>query len=123
MSETEAARTEIAVGAVLHVADHETQQQTTLRPIYTIRTDRSVHWIPAHTEVFSVYFTGMDVNSGAIDLSFEGISGPDYVVVQAYEKPAISLVWIGLILLSGGFMLAVTRRFWDARFHRTNRSQ
>ena len=29
----------------------------------------------------------------------------DWVVVQAYEKPFINLVWLGLFVLTGGFIL------------------
>ncbi len=109
----EAARTEIAVGAILEVRDRQTGTVERLRPIYAIRQDRTVYHLPAAGTALTVAFTGMDVNNGAITLQLEGIDGPDYVVVQAYEKPAISLVWIGLILLTGGFLLAVVRRAAD----------
>ncbi len=90
-----------------------------------IRKDRTVHYVSAQDQGLTVYFTGMDVNSGAINLTLEGMEGPDYVVVQAYEKPAISLVWIGLILLSGGFLLSVIRRAGESSFRhrRASRAQ
>ena len=56
----------------------------------------------------------MDVNSGEINLVVEGIE-EDWIVVQAYEKPAISLVWIGIILLTLGFLLALVRRVGEVR--------
>jgi len=37
----------------------------------------------------------------------------DWVVVQAYSKPLISLVWIGIIVLSIGFMISIARRIRD----------
>ncbi len=119
----EAARTEIAVGALLQARNLDTGSVERLRPIYAIRTDRTVRTLPAHGQALTVYFTSMDVTSGAIKLSLEGLSGPDYVVVQAYEKPAISLVWIGLILLSGGFLLSVMRRASEAGFLRRRASR
>ena len=39
-----------------------------------------------------------------------GGSAGDWLVVQAYEKPLINLVWIGIIILSLGFVLAIYRR-------------
>jgi len=35
------------------------------------------------------------------------------VVVQAYSKPLISLVWIGIIVLSIGFIVSIVRRVQD----------
>ena len=35
--------------------------------------------------------------------------------MQAYEKPVISLVWIGIILLSFGFGLAIFRRVGEVQ--------
>jgi len=37
----------------------------------------------------------------------------DWVVVQAYAKPMISLVWIGIIVLTVGFLISVARRVQD----------
>ena len=110
---TEAARTEIAVGALLSLTHLPTQRTFEMRPVYAIRTDRSVHAVQSSAEDVGIAFTGMNVNTGAITLVVDGVEGPDYVVVQAYEKPAISLVWIGLILLTGGFLLTVVRRAAD----------
>ena len=112
----EAGRTQIAVGARLRLTDLAADSFEELRPVYAVRNDRSVHVLPARTSALTVYFTGMDVDNHAVQLSLEGIDGPDYVVVQAYEKPAISLVWIGLILLSGGFLLSAVRRAGELRF-------
>ena len=118
LGEAEAERTEIAVAAHLTVTDQQTGFTESLRPIYAIRMDRSVNVIPARGEKLSVLFTSMDVNSGAINLALEGVAGPDYVIVQAYEKPVISLVWIGLIILSTGFGFSVVRRARELRFRR-----
>ena len=123
MGAEEAARTEIAVGAVLQLTDLESGDHEVLRPIYAIRGDRSVHYVPARGQALTAYFKSMDVNSGAINLALEGIDGPDYVVVQAYEKPAISLVWIGLIMLTGGFFLSVARRAGEVNFRRRRASR
>ena len=116
MDPAEIERTEIPVGAQLTATRLATGETRQLRPIYAIRKDRSVNAIPARIQEWDlgVFFTGMNVNTGAITLVLEGVEGPDYVVVQAFEKPAISLVWIGLILLSLGFLLSALRRMRDA---------
>ena len=98
------------MGAVLQIANTTTNLIEEITPIYAIRTDRSVNAIPARSDGVGYYFTNMNVDTGEITLTLDGATGPDYVIVQAQEKPAISLVWIGIILLSGGFVLSATRR-------------
>ena len=107
----------IAVGTVLVLTDLTTGMTEEIMPVYAIRMDRSINAIPAVREDMSVFVAGMDVETGEITLALQGVSGPDYVVVQAYEKPAISLVWIGIILLTGGFILSAARRMQEARWH------
>ena len=115
LSQEEIERTDIAVGAVLQVMDMRTREIEEILPVYTIRTDRSVQPIAAISGDIEFYFTGMSVDTGQITLFIDGGTTADYVVVQAQEKPAISLVWIGIILLSGGFLLSATRRVTDLR--------
>lgn len=117
MESSEAEQTEIAVGAVLNVTNLKTNETRELRPLYIIRKNRSVNTIPARVEEWDlgVLFTGMNVNTGEINLAVEGVEAPDWIVVQAYEKPVISLVWIGLILLTFGFILSVIRRVQDVQ--------
>ena len=44
---------------------------------------------------------------------------PDnWVVVQAYTKPLISILWIGVIVLSLGFAVSIARRVQDIRCRR-----
>ena len=42
----------------------------------------------------------------------------NWVVVQAYTKPLISVLWIGIIVLSLGFVVSIARRVQDIRFRR-----
>ncbi len=113
MSEEEVERTEIAVGAVLQVMDLDTNLIEEIMPVYVIQSDRSLNPIGAESGETQFYFTGMNVDTGEITLLLDGTTTADYVVVQAQEKPAISLVWIGIILLSGGFFLSAFRRMMD----------
>ena len=116
MSEEEVNRTEIAVGAVLTVTDNQAMESHQVMPVYVIRADRSVEALPVTQGIMDVYFTGMNVDTGEITLTLDGVTGADYVVVQAFEKPAISLVWIGIILMSGGFLLSAVRRMKESRW-------
>ena len=121
LSEDEIDRTEIAVGATLQIMDTSTNLIEQIMPVYLIRTDRSLNPIVAKSGGIGYYFTGMNVDTGEVTLSFDGATTADYVVVQAQEKPAISLVWVGIILLSGGFLLSATRRILDLRHSTTSR--
>lgn len=123
LSEEEVNRVEIAVGAVLQVVDMSTNLIEEVMPIYVIRTDRSVNPIGVQSGGIGYYFTGMNVDTGQITLSLDGATSADYVVVQAQEKPAISLVWIGIVLLSGGFLLSASRRIMDIRWEASRGNQ
>ena len=106
--------TEVAVGANIMVTENATGDQREVKPVYIIKTDRSVAFLQNSIPDWgiSVAFTGMNVDSGSINLGIEGVELPpqDWLVVQAHEKPLISLVWIGFIILSLGFGLSVYRR-------------
>ncbi len=124
LSDEQIEQTEIAVGAVLQVADTNTRLIEEIVPIYLIQKDRRVTPIAAESQGVGYYFTGMNVDTGEITLALDGATAADFVIVQAQEKPAISLVWIGIILLSGGFLLSAARRVVDLRrsrhFNRTS---
>ena len=118
MDAAEAERTDIAVGAVLEITELASGEVDEVMPVYAIRSNRSVNAIPARSGTLGVYFTAMQVDNHSATLFLEGAAPPDYVVVQALEKPAISLVWIGIILLSVGFLLSALRRAQEARWAR-----
>lgn len=112
--------TEIAVAAVLNITNLATGEFKELRPVYVIKQDRSVEFIQNRVPNwdFGITFTSMNVNTGEINLAIEGVEimPEDWVVVQAYEKPFINLVWIGIIMLTAGFILSTYRRIHDLRF-------
>ena len=90
-----------------------------VRPVYLIQQDRSVEFVQNTITDWgiTISFTGMNVDSGSIVLGIQGVSitPEDWLVVQAYEKPFISLVWIGFIILTIGFFLSIYRRAVDQR--------
>ncbi len=115
LSERERDRIEIAVGARLTVRHVPSGRVSEHVPLYLIGTDRSVRTLAAEHTDMQIRFTRMHVETGEITLTLTGVAGPDWVIVQAFEKPVISLVWIGIILLTLGFLLSVVRRIKDVR--------
>ncbi|GAB5536673.1 MAG: cytochrome c biogenesis protein CcsA [Rubricoccaceae bacterium] len=105
---------DLAVAAVLEVVNVETDETRTLRPVYVITKDRRQQFVQnrATDWNFGVVFLGMEVEEGAIRLAFDGADVPEeeWVVVQAYEKPFISLLWLGTIVLGVGFAVSFGRR-------------
>ncbi len=112
--------TEIAVAAVLDVTNLGTGETRRLTPVYLIMQDRSQQYIQNRVADWNmtVTFTGMNVDSGSINLFLEGVQATpdDWLVVQAYEKPFINFMWLGFLLLTAGFGLAAYRRFSDSHF-------
>ncbi len=110
---------DLAVGAVLRVTNAATGETRTVQPVYAIRTDRSQQFVPTRIPEWdlSFAFTGMQVDSDAVQLAVEGAQAvpEDWVVVQAYRKPFISLLWLGTIVLGVGFVLSIVRRVREQR--------
>jgi len=106
-----------AVAAVLEVTNLTTGERRELRPLRVTRQDGSVEFNQARAWNLAVAFTGKDDDTGQITLAIDGVTvaPEDWILVQAYEKPAISLVWIGIILFSFGFGLAIFRRVGEVR--------
>jgi cytochrome c-type biogenesis protein CcmF len=112
--------TDVSVGAVLEVTNLKTQETRTLKPIYIVKDNRSEQYIENRVADWGLRmaFTQMDASNGEISLAIEGVDvmPEDWVVVQAYEKPFISLLWIGIIVLTVGFCVSIVRRAQDVRF-------
>ncbi|MEX2400587.1 MAG: cytochrome c biogenesis protein CcsA [Rhodothermales bacterium] len=112
--------TEIAVAAELDVTHLQSGETRRISPVYLIMQDRSQQYIQNRIGDWglTVTFTGMNVDNGSINLFLEGVdvSPEDWLVVQAYEKPLINFLWLGFLLLTGGFGISIYRRFSDAGF-------
>lgn len=112
--------TQLAVGALIRLTDRDSGESREVNPIYIIQNDGSVEYVTNSINDWgiSVSFVGMNVDTGSIELGIEGITIPteDWVVVQAYEKPFISLVWIGFMILTIGIIISIYRRAAEQRF-------
>ena len=118
---------EIAVAALLDVTQLSTGITRRLSPVYMIMQDRSQQFLQNRVEDWdlTVTFTGMNVDNGTINLFIEGVDvmPEDWLVVQAYEKPLINLLWMGIIVLTIGFGMAIYRRAGDQRFSEGRREK
>ena len=112
----------MAVGARLNVTNLKTQETRSLRPIYLVMKDNSQQYVENRVADWDLRmaFTQMDVNSGKATFAVEGVDvmPDDWVVVQAYAKPMISLLWLGIIIMTFGFVVAIIRRVGDIRHQR-----
>jgi cytochrome c-type biogenesis protein CcmF len=113
---------QMAVGARLHVTNLDTRETRSLMPIYVVMNDNSQQYIENRVKDwdFRMAFTEMDANSGKATFAVEGVDvmPENWVVVQAYTKPLISVLWIGIIVLTLGFVVSIARRVQDIRFRR-----
>ncbi len=111
--------TEVVVGAKIRVTESATGIVRELTPVYQILNNRTVVAQPVVIEEWSLSFAfrGMNVDDGSIELAVSGsaFEPEDWIVVQAYEKPLISLVWIGFIILMIGFCISIYRRTLDQK--------
>ena len=110
---------DMAVAARLNVVNQTTGEARTLRPVYVITKGAQQQYVQNRATDWGlgVAFAGMVVDEGAIRLIFEGasVAQEEWVVVQAYEKPFISLLWIGTGILGLGFGISFRRRLGEAR--------
>ncbi len=110
----------IAVAANMVLTELGSGQQRQLSPIYLVLEDGRQQFIQNKVGEWgiTITFSGMNVNNGSANFIVEGAKagGEDWVVVQAYVKPFINLVWIGIIMLSIGFFISMARRIQDQRF-------
>ena len=117
--------TAIAVAAQVNLTNYNTGEVRGLSPIYLVLEDGRQQFIQNRISDWGlvVTFSGMNVDNGSANFVIEGASADeeDWVVVQAYEKPLINLVWIGFLVLTGGFVISMVRRIRDHQNSRLNR--
>ena len=113
---------QMAVGARLHLTNLDTRETRSLMPIYLVMNDNTQQYIENRVKDWDLRmaFTEMDANTGKATFAVEGVDvmPENWVVVQAYTKPLISILWIGIIMLTMGFVVSIARRVQDIRFRR-----
>lgn len=112
---------DIVVAAALTVTNATTGETKSIKPVYLVDKDRAQRFMPVEIPEWglTVTFAGMQVDSGSARLIIEGVDfdAEDWLVVQAYEKPIINLLWYGCFLMLAGFGLALFRRIKEDHEH------
>ena len=110
---------DLAIAARLVVRDLDSDETRTLRPVYAITTDGQQRFVQNRATDWNLgaAFTGMEVEDDAIRLMIDGAAPAEdeWVVVQAAEKPFISVLWLGTLVMLAGFAVSAGRRFREAR--------
>lgn len=110
---------DLAVAARLEVTHRGSGETRTMRPVYIIGTDRRQMYIQNQATDWGLglTFVGMVVDEGAIRLVVDGATKSEqpWVVVQAAEKPFMSLIWLGTIVLTVGMCVSFGRRLRESR--------
>ncbi|WP_192823145.1 cytochrome c biogenesis protein CcsA [Rufibacter sp. LB8] len=84
-------------------------------PIYAIR-DRMVGRVPEEIEDLGLRLMLLNINPDKGEFTI-GIntSQKDYIILKAMEKPFINILWIGTLVMSLGFVMAIVRHFKDGK--------
>ena len=108
---------QMAVGAVLRITNLSSREMRQIMPVYMIGSNKQPQYLENRIPDWDlrVAFTEMNVNSGKATFALEGVDvmPEEWVVVQAYSKPMISLVWAGIIIFTVGFFVSTGRRIRD----------
>ena len=85
------------------------------RPIYVIK-DRQVGMIPdvLYDLGLKIQFEKIDPSTGSFTFNAQ-TTQKDWVIVKAIEMPFINVLWIGTLIMSLGFCIAIYRRFSDLK--------
>jgi cytochrome c-type biogenesis protein CcmF len=100
---------DVAVKAIIRVKGE--YQEYIADPIFIIR-NRMVGRIPHEIKDLGVQLTLFNIHPEENRFTI-GISTrqKDWIVLKAFEKPMINVLWIGTLVLMAGFSLAMVRRF------------
>ncbi|MCU0467789.1 MAG: cytochrome c biogenesis protein CcsA [Arcicella sp.] len=106
-----------AVQATIKVMGKEFVQYE-VKPIFVIRGGMVAMPPVENNEVgIRAKFTNIDPKTGNFSFAIN-TTQRDYVVLKAIEKPLINLLWIGTLVLSLGFVMAIIRRYREFKLMR-----
>jgi cytochrome c-type biogenesis protein CcmF len=108
---------EVAIAADVALTNLRTGETRPLQPVYLVMKDGRQSFVQTRLPDWGVAlaFGGLDVETGKATFVVDGVAvtPDDWIVVQAYEKPFIGVLWLGITLLSLGFVVAFVRRIGD----------
>ncbi|MEM1136600.1 MAG: cytochrome c-type biogenesis CcmF C-terminal domain-containing protein [Bacteroidota bacterium] len=90
-----------------------------VQPVYLIK-DRQVGMLPDILPDLGlkIQFEKIDPETGTFTLMAQ-TTQKDWVILKAIEKPFINVLWIGTLIMSMGFCIAIYRRFNDLKEKKT----
>jgi len=102
---------DVAVKAIIEIdGEHKTY---TAEPIYIIK-DKMAGRIPDYVNDLASRITVQNIlpeqNSFVFGLS---TTQKDWIIIEAVEKPWINILWLGTLLLTIGFGVAISRRYTE----------
>ncbi len=105
--------TDVAVKAMISVKGE--YKDYIAEPVFIIR-NRMVGRIPFEIKDLGIQFTLMNIHPESSEFTI-GINTrqKDWIVIKAFEKPLINVLWIGTLVLMAGFAVAIVRRSREFR--------
>jgi len=101
------------VYAEIRILDRE--ETYTAKPVFQIKGNE-VRGIPEIIESAGVEFTMMNIDPKTEQFTFKiRTTQRDWIIMKALEKPYISLLWLGVTVTTLGILVAMWRRYTEAR--------
>ncbi len=103
----------LAAGDVAVQADMKVfgeKREYHIHPVFVIK-DKLIGRIPDEVEDLGIRITFNNIDPVQNKFSF-GVetTQKDYIIMKAMEKPFINIMWIGVFVMTGGFIMAIVRR-------------
>ncbi len=101
------------VYAEIRILDRE--ETYTAKPVFQIKGNE-VRGVPEIIESAGVEFTMLNIDPKSEQFTFNiRTTQRDWIIMKALEKPYISLLWLGTIVMTLGILVAMWRRYTEAR--------
>ncbi|WP_375559148.1 cytochrome c biogenesis protein CcsA [Bernardetia sp. OM2101] len=99
--------------AEIRILDRE--ETYTAKPIFQIKGNE-VRGVPEIIESAGVEFTMMNIDPKTEEFTFNiRTTQRDWIIMKALEKPYISLLWLGVNVMTLGILVAMWRRYTEAK--------
>jgi cytochrome c-type biogenesis protein CcmF len=101
------------VYAEIRILDKE--ETYTVKPVFQIKGNE-VRGVPEIVESAGVEFTMMNINPKTEEFTINiRTTQRDWIIMKALEKPYISLLWLGVNVMTLGILVAMWRRYTEAK--------
>ncbi len=108
------------MAARIVVENLATGETRDLTPLYYVEQSGAQKYVQNRLDDWGlgITFAGIEAGTNQAKFLVQGatLAPEDWIILAAHEKPFINLVWVGIILMSIGFFIAMIRRMQDLRF-------